>query len=56
MDRQELLRSFVRKARNADRKAALVVNMELRLVWEEVARNWRLLARQVRTKTEAELS
>lgn len=48
MDAQEQLRNFALKAREAERKATRAADEELRQVWEDIGRNWRLLARQLR--------
>jgi hypothetical protein len=48
MDPQERIRSFARKAHEAEAKAAQAASAALRQEWEDVARTWRLLARQMR--------
>lgn len=48
MDLEERVRAYLRKAREAERKAEIAADREVRQVWADLARSWRLLARHLR--------
>ena len=48
MDLEERVRAYLRKARLAESKADLAADGEVRQIWTDLARSWRLLARHLR--------
>jgi hypothetical protein len=50
MDLEERVRAYLRKARLAESKAEIAADTEVRQVWADLARSWRLLARHLRSR------
>lgn len=50
MDLEERMRAYLRKARTAESKAEAAADAEVRRVWTDLARSWKLLARHLRSR------
>jgi len=54
MDLEERLRAYRHKARQAERKAEQAADDDVRKAWATLAQSWRVLARHLRQRGEAD--
>jgi hypothetical protein len=52
MELEERMRAYLRKARAAENNAETAADAEVRRVWAELARSWKLLARHLRSRNQ----